>query len=172
MNRLIFILACLGITLVTQAQTKGRPQFVEIQGLVTQTADYCGGARPTEEILEELSKPKPLANHIIYVKLGWFNESAKPVYRKIRCDQNGRFRIKLRVGASYSFLDEWKGTPFVAPANSEFVTWDIACLRDRYARPDYLLKVKKKNNPLVSIQLNKPCFYKPYCGQYSGPVPP
>jgi len=172
MYRLIFILACLGVQLLTQAQTKGRPQFVEIKGLVTQTADYCGGARPNEEILAELSKPKPLANHIIYVKVGRVNESTKPVYRKIRCDENGRFKIQLRVGTTYSFLDEWKGIPFLAPANTEFVTWDIACLKERFESPEFVLKVKKKNNPLVSIQLHKPCFYKPYCGQYSGPLPP
>ncbi|QLH45182.1 MAG: hypothetical protein HWD58_05985 [Bacteroidota bacterium] len=84
------------------------------------------------------------------------------MYRKVVTDEEGRFQIKLKAGTTYCFVEDWKGEPFQAPQNTEFVSWDIACLKDRYSTPDFILAVKKSKNPVVKITYHKPCFYRPY----------
>lgn len=170
-----FAFSCLLFSLFNSgvfAQTKGRPTWVNIRGRIYQTESYCGGAKPSEEQLQILNTPRPLASKTIYIKIGRRNANGTPVYRKVVTDGEGRFQIKLKAGTTYCFVEDWKGEPFQAPQNTEFVTWDIACLKDRYSTPDFILAVKKSKNPVVKITYHKPCFYRPYCGQYSGPLPP
>jgi hypothetical protein len=39
-----------------------------VSGKVTQSSAYCGGMRPSEEMLNELTKSKPYTGKIFYVK--------------------------------------------------------------------------------------------------------
>ena len=155
-----------------QAKKKVSKRKIVIHGLVTETSSYCGGAQPSEELLEELRKPLAKANKLIYIKRGSANnENAKVMYTATT-DEDGKFAISLPVGYTYCFVEEWKSKPFTIPKNTEFVKWDVDCLKARYKEGDYVLQVKKKNNSLVKINYHTPCFYKPYCGDYSGPLPP
>lgn len=145
---------------------------VWVKGYVTTTQSYCGGAAPSSELLAELATPKPLAHKVLYVKLGAQNTSKSVVVKKIISDDSGRFAVQLRVGQTYCFVEDWKAQPFVLPQNTQTVVWDIHCLRQRYAQADYVISVKKKRNSTVAINYAIPCFYAPYCGTYTGPLPP
>jgi hypothetical protein len=164
------LLLCLA--LFSQGEMVNAQATVWAQGYVTYTQNYCGGAAPSPELIASLATPKPLVNKVLYVKLGAKNTSKSVVVKKIILDDSGRFAIKLRVGQTYCFLEEWKGKPFVAPQNTSTVIWDIQCLRQRYAQADYVLKVTQKEKILVRINFPMPCFYAPYCGAYMGPMPP
>ena len=168
----IAILLHLLCTLSAISQTKGRPTWVTVNGRIYQTESYCGGAKPSDEQLQILNTPRPLGAKTLYIKIGRRNANGTPIYRKVVTDEQGRFQVKLKAGTTYCFVEDWKGQPFQAPQNTEFVTWDLACLKDRYATPDFVLAVKKGKNHIVKITYHKPCFYRPYCGQYSGPLPP
>lgn len=166
---LLLILLC---TQSAFSAKKRAAKLVSIQGQITQTADYCGGAQPSEEMLAEMARPKPLPNKEIVIKIGPKNKVGNAVYKKIVTDQNGKFIVRLQSNMVYCFIEDWKAKPFKVPQNTEFVTWDAACLYERYLLADYVLKVQNKENALVQINFHKPCFYNPYCGTYSGPLPP
>lgn len=145
---------------------------VLIKGYISSTEDYCNGAAPSPEILDELAKEKPEAGKIIYVKIGTTNKSTNTLVKKLKTNADGRFELYLKPGISYYFVEEWKAKVFKVPQNTQEITWDIQCLRKRYACPDFVLKVKATNNPEVHINYHKPCNFKPYCGSFSGPLPP
>jgi hypothetical protein len=48
----------------------------------------------------------------------------------------------------------------------------LNCLREHYRSADLIFTVKTKGNQLIKINFHQPCFYKPYCGEYTGPLPP
>lgn len=143
-----------------------------IKGYVTSTEDYCGGARPSDEMLQDLSTPKPFANKVIYVKMGTVNKNSNKTVKKLTTDANGRFSVMLSPGNTYYFIEEWKAKVFVTPKNTRELVWDIPCLRKRYASPDFVIKLKKGANPEVQINYHQNCSHNPYCGQFSGPLPP
>jgi hypothetical protein len=165
-NKTLLIGLFLLTTVVVNAQQK-----ILVKGYITSTEDYCNGARPTDEMLQDLAQEKPLANKIIFIKTIPKNPKTKPIFKKIKTDPNGRFEVLLLNGTQYHFLEEWKAKNFIAPKNTQDVTWDIDCLRARYNTPDLVLNVDKTHNR-VFINYHKPCYFNPYCGQYSGPIAP
>jgi hypothetical protein len=66
------------------------PAF-EIKGTVYYTLSYCGGAKPTDEIIRELATPKLFVNSTFMLR----NKDSK--YR-IQTDQNGGFTASLPAG--------------------------------------------------------------------------
>lgn len=164
---LFFLLA----TFCLSAQRTSKGSLMTVKGKVTTTADYCGGAAPSEEMLDELRKPKPAVRKLIFVKYGVSNDEKTRVVKRIMTDERGEFQVQLKKGFDYQFVEEWKAMPFKVPENTEWTTWDAACLKKRYQTPDAVLR-KKQRNQLVSINYHQPCFYRPYCGTYSGPLPP
>jgi hypothetical protein len=167
MKKLFFFSFLFFFVIALKAQS-----LVLVKGYVTSTEDYCDGARPSEELLEDLAKERPLANKILYVKVGVQNKHSNRLVKKIKTNANGRFEIWLKPGLSYYFVEEWKAKAFTVPKNSKEISWDTSCLRKRYASPDYVLKPSKSNNVLVRINYHKPCYFNPYCGSFSGPLPP
>lgn len=145
--------------------------FFQIKGMVTSTADYCGGAAPSEEMLEGLRTPKPLANKVILVKYGSFNTEKSRVVKRIVTNANGEFSISLKKGYDYIFVEEWKGMPYKLPEDTEWIKWDTTCYKKWYETPDFTLR---KNKAIKGVKMNfhKSCFFNPYCGAYSGPLPP
>jgi hypothetical protein len=168
MYRFSFLFLFLSIfSLASSAQRK-----VSVKAYITATEDYCGGARPSDEMLRDMSTEKPLSDKVLYIKIGTVNKSTNKTVKKVKTDVNGRFEVMLSPGVTYYFIEEWKSKVFIAPKNTHEITWDISCLRKKYATPDFILKVKPVNNQEVHINYHQNCSYRPYCGQYSGPLPP
>lgn len=154
------------------AQQKKTANMAIVHGVITQTSDYCGGAQPTEELLDRLKTPQPAVGKTIYVVYGTGRQMKRVVYKKLVTDSLGQFSIKLKGGMTFAFVEEWKIKPIEYPKDTEYMKWDRECYRQRYMSADYTLRVKPNSNPEVKINYHQPCFYKPYCGQYSGPLPP
>ncbi|MBK7762453.1 MAG: hypothetical protein IPI46_03665 [Bacteroidetes bacterium] len=146
--------------------------YVTIKGIVTETSDYCGGAMPNEQVLEALKTPQPIAGKTIYIKIGSKNSEGKAIYKKLITDSAGCFKVRLKSGQTYCFVEEWKSKKFIIPKDTDEVKWDAECLRKRFQTADYLLTVKSSRNGMVKINFHNRCFYKPYCGEYTGPIPP
>lgn len=146
--------------------------MVTIKGHVTQTSEFCGGAMPSPEKLKVLSTPQALPQKTIYIKIGLANDPAKSVINKVTTDENGNFSVSLKSGMTYCFIEEWKSVPLNIPQNTEFMKWDHKCYTERYHKADYVLKVKTSRNAVVNINYHQPCFFKAYCGEYNGPLPP
>lgn len=156
--------------LIFAQRAKKRVQFVTVKGLVTQTSSWCGGMKPSEEVMKDKSTPKPLAGKTIYIKIGTENSEMKPVYKKVVTDENGAFSVKLKSGVTYIFLEDWKGEAFSVPKNTELVTHDADCYKKQYSRPDYSLFVKGVNKRVI-MNFHERCAHKPLCGTYHGKLP-
>jgi len=157
---------------VLMAQAKARSRNVVIYGHVTETGEYCGGAMPSEEKLEYLRTPHAMSQKTIYIKYGSVNKESVPVIKKLVTDENGNFKVTLKCGKTYMFLEDWKGEPFIEPKNTEFVTWDMSCIKKRYATADFVVRTKATRNQKVIINYFVRCQFRPYCGNYTGPLPP
>lgn len=133
----------------------------------TQTSDYCGGARPSEEMLEELQQPKPIVSDTFYIVKGKTNTFK--IFKKVVTDKNGFIRLKLPKG-TYSIYTKAQMQPFKAKQNTDIQTWDNECLRKMHKTP--LAIFNAANKKVVSFNLHQKCFYNLDCGTYSGPLPP
>lgn len=168
-SMLIFFL--LMLPLITFAKKKSSAyQWVTIQ--VTQTSSYCGGAAPSEEILQELKKPSPFPRKMIYLKLGTKNTSKLPILDSAITDELGRVKFKIKKGSNYCVLESWKAWPYKKPEPIEFIQWDYTCLQQAYEKADLLLKAGASFKNTLQLNYHKSCFYNPFCGNYSGPLPP
>jgi hypothetical protein len=97
------------------------------------TQPYCGGAKPTPEMVEESKKEKPLTNTKFYV------------YRDNKCidtiktNENGTVIVRLEAG-TYFLFETWKQfkrTPDGSPKTDFFAD----CLKKAWAQPNYKLTV-------------------------------
>ncbi len=169
----ILLLLTLALPLAAKKKKSG---MVTIEGYVTQTADYCGGAAPSPEMLNKLGTPSPLSEKELFIRQSARNKPDRsgpaPIVAKVVTDAEGKFSIRLKSNTTYCFIEGWKTKPFKVPANTQFTKWDAACLYEKYCLADYVIRVKKTGNEPVNINFHQPCFYRPYCGTYSGPLPP
>lgn len=140
----------------------------KVIGYVTETSNPCGGARPPKNAEEEMRKPKPLANKKLIVRKGNTNSEKAKIVAEITTNDEGKFELSLPSG-TYSFIDASK-TKFIIPANDKFSTYDGACLKTEFAKPDGLLTVKEGENK-IEINFHNHCFYKKPCQTYTGPMP-
>src|SRR5687768_11984069 len=95
---IILVVSCSG----RKKETSAAHSF---SGLVTQTSSYCGGARPSEEILEEYNKPKPYIGKVLHVREGKDNVSGGKVVLRIVTNDSGYFSGSLPPG-SYCIVQE------------------------------------------------------------------
>lgn len=140
----------------------------KVTGLVTETSNPCGGARPPKGMEEQMRTPKPLANKKLIVRKGNSNSQKSKIVAEITTNEEGKFELDLPAG-TYSFVEIEK-TKFILPANDKFNTYDADCLKKEFAKPDGLLTVKQSENK-IEINFHKPCFYKMPCQTYTGPMP-
>jgi hypothetical protein len=77
-----------------QTSTLNKAQWVKVY--ITSTESYCGGARPSDEILQDVQTPKPYAFKTFYIRKGAQNSKGKAI--KVVTDSAGCFSIKLKPG--------------------------------------------------------------------------
>jgi hypothetical protein len=148
-----------------------RKQKFLVTGSIRQTVSYCGGAEPTQQILDSCNTPRAVPYAKLFVKLGKTNVGRAAVIETIKADAKGNFSVRLPPG-SYCLVEEWKSKPFKLPAISANKTVDSACLRNLYNTCDYELKITKKNISHVEIIFHRTCSYNQPCISYRGPLPP
>ncbi|MEZ5046144.1 MAG: hypothetical protein R2831_04050 [Chitinophagaceae bacterium] len=168
---ILFLLFVMAIQADAKKKRKYISSYATIKATVTETRNFCGGMLPSPEILKEFSTPRPLANKTIHIKLGSVNSNELPIYKTVQSDENGHFTFSIKKGQTIMFLEDWKGYPFVAPENTETITWSISCLKNRYATPDLLYRVTYTSVQKVEINFMQPCPHQPLCGRYHGYMP-
>lgn len=163
-----------GGTTRSKAKTAG---LRTVCGKVVQTSDYCGGANPSEEILEFLRKEKPFPDKEVFVRAGNVNAINQTILQKFTTDLEGNFKISLPPG-DYCFIDEskkdtWKVPDFtkenqnLAPSQQYHLT-SAECLKQWWQTCDKTLKVEKQNLEDVVIKYHRACH--PPC-VVGGPKP-
>jgi hypothetical protein len=157
------------------AQTKQK-----VDGIYTESNSYCSGARPSQEMLNDLEKPVPLANKVLYIKSGTENNLKKKRYVKVKTDLNGTFTCSLPIGQYiiigvdkldlkyYNFLLSKYAVP-----SKNYKAVDKACLNEWLKEPLLSFEVKKNKTDTLKIHLTKPCEWNSIpCTQFTGPLPP
>jgi hypothetical protein len=141
-----------------------------VSGKVVETGDYCGGAAPTEQMLEWLRKEKLVPRKELFVRAGTANRSS-PIVLKFATDAEGNFRISLPPG-DYCIIEESKKEPPKAPKASKGA-WNGAdsqptCLQKWYGTCDKTLTVGQQDLKDVLIKFHRACH--PPCTT-GGPPP-
>ncbi len=158
----------------SKAKTAGRRT---VSGKVVQTSNYCGGANPSEEILEFLRKEKSFPNKEVFVRAGSVNAIKQTILQKFTSDAEGNFKILLPPG-DYCFIDDskkgiWKVPDFtkenqnLAPSEHYRLTSE-ECLKQWWQTCDKTLKVEKQNLKAIVIKYHRGC--NPPC-VVGGPKP-
>lgn len=137
-----------------------------ITGRIVETRQWCGGANPSDEILEMLRKEAPVANKTFYARGGSMNSAKQAVLLQFTTDTQGNFKISLPPG-DYCIVEESKkdesGMPDVSKLNEklpESQKYQLAspnCLQKWWRTCDYNLKVGKQNLKDVVIRFQRTC---------------
>jgi hypothetical protein len=128
-----FLLFCLSLSVLAFSQQKIKVQINYINS-------YCGGARPTDEIIAKYNTTNKLANFKI-----------KLVGKKIihvLTDSVGCFSCKLKLGNYFIFLTEEKN-------KSIFINYNPDC--DKMLKTSYAELHIEKNKVNYELILSFPC---------------
>jgi hypothetical protein len=182
MKKILFLLF---LPMFAQAQMSKKTLIrkYQISFSITQTMNWCGGMRPSDEMLKEFSSPKPFPNKWIYVKK---NTKGKlqidlPIIDSFESNENGEINCSFPEG-NYQIVESWNKDSAVYLATLERYkiatefndTIDKACFDKVFNEPYYLfqvsksLKIKRKH----VLNFHKTCNYSgSKCVRYKGPYP-
>jgi len=146
-------LVCLWV--LATKNSSAQTQIVEMR--LTYKEPYCGGARPTPEILEELAKPRPYAGKtLIFV-------NQKNKVDSVKTDNEGTFSYQVKPG-KYRVYEAWRFYR-KTPDGTNHSNYDKECLKKEWSKALYEIVVDGKNikkTELCSISVqcpwNQPCM--------------
>ena len=153
-------------------KTFAQKNTYQVQLHLTQTSDYCGGAKPPEEILQQLNTPKPFPNKQVVIKEGFKNKNGEligKITKVATSDSLGNIVVALRKGRTYFIID---GDKKIMPVNTAQSHYDSLCWKKHSNTPDYVLSLKSKPITVKAINFKKYCPWKMPCVNYTGPLPP
>ena len=183
---LLFLASCGGSSKVASDQSIENENSLayDVEIRTTQTSKYCGGSRPSEEMMNELNRPKPIGNVTIYLREGKVNDIAKPIVYTLKSDENGLIRAKVKSG-TYSLVfdhkkdqstyDNWLEA--YGEETEKYTAIDIDCFNGFFSQPDQIIKVEKSETDSLANQFSvntiKRCeITRVPCASYNGPVRP
>jgi hypothetical protein len=152
---------------------------LEVVFQLNYTESYCGGARPTEEMLAEMSQPKPMVGERLYLRKGSANNVDEPVVASEITDHSGKAIFHVKPGqycvvrafkSDNTQSEKWKRE--LLKGNELYAPLDMECLKKWLATPELVIEVSE-NGPLkFELLINKPCKWNSIpCAQYIGPLP-
>lgn len=146
----------------------------------SQTESYCGGARPSEEMLQDFSTPKPAAGKSFYIKKGKRNDVENTEFVFVgKSNEVGLAEFNLAAGDYCLVFEEKKDRSYAdqcitsySEPTSNYSAMDVACLNDWLSQPDFVIEVKDSAVFCV-VTSHKVCFWQAIpCVEYRGPLPP
>lgn len=189
MKRLSVVLILLfSFSLIFYSQTDGRKSkkksrsnACKITGRVTYTKSHCGGVRLTEEQMNEMRTPRPLAGKKLYIKKGNTNtfDNTK-IVAEVTADEKGEFTLELPPG-EYLIVDEKKkDTAYYNQILKEYSkptdmysAADSVCMKTWYQTPELIFTVKKGQKIKPEVNFPNRCSWNTIpCAHYKGPLPP
>lgn len=108
-------------------------QKVKIQFEFKYKQPYCGGAKPTAEIIAETQKERPLDNQKFYV---YQNNKCIDT---IRTNDSGAVVLKYLPGTYYLF-EAWKHFK-KTPDGSPLADFNKACMAKEWLKPNYKIMI-------------------------------
>mgnify|MGYP000191606605 CR=1 FL=1 len=180
-----FMGACSSTKNVTGATSlskkNGTESTVLVQGQVTESRIWCGGARPPEDLVKELATPVSIPNYDLYIREGKVNDINAPILHHVKTDDKGKFSIELSPG-TYTVVDINKKDVEVYQEmkknygleTNDFGALDLKCYDNFLKRPDFLVKVSPKQGSTMNVNHNyvRQCEWSRIpCVEFKGPLP-
>ncbi len=139
----LLILPLLSCSQKVSSSEKNANHQVSVAGTLYFTENYCGGARPTPEMLAKHSTPKVLPNTTL--KLSLVGDSSSRHYNLIS-DKEGKFSIKLSPGTYTIYMtDKYE--------KKLLVEYDPACKKWAELSIGQLV-VKEESNQNANMELH------------------
>ena len=108
---------------------------------VLQNQKYCGGIKPSKEILEQYSRPIPFTNKkFVLVSANGHTVAATT-------NANGYLKIKLKPG-SYKGYEAWRFYK-KTPDGTDAKNFDAECLKQAWTKVDLSIDCQKKTQAVV-----------------------
>ena len=181
---LLFFIVSLNIHAQTKASRKNKAASVsvpdqkikfKISGTVNVTTPYCGGAAPSEEIMENSRKPQPYNAKVFYVRKGNINSMKAEIILSFTTNTKGEFVIELPEG-TYSIIQKEQTVAFKMKdyKMDKFHIAEESCLKEWWGKPYHVLDIKDKNIEGLIFTFHRQCFVTSDipCIRYIGPMPP
>ena len=177
MRVFVIPILCLALLSFSLRDTKTKAKTVPVSGTVTQTRDYCGGARPPDEILTQLGTPTPVSGKKIYIKAGEVNTFESKVILVLTTDEKGNFKAKLKPG-KYLVVDSLKKDltfynmllKTYKTQTESYEPIDPVCLKEWFMKPAGTFEVTGKEAKNISVNFHITCRDVP-CAGFRGPYP-
>jgi len=144
-----------------------------ITGVVLQTFNYCGGAKPTQEILDNLKKPQVYPEKTFFVRAGSKNDLDQKIVLKFTSAIDGTFSFNLKPGTYSVILEEQLSAINIDDYKTKNQAVDEKCFQEWWGKPYYILEVTDKNITDLKFTFDHKCFLKTDvpCITYTGPKP-
>lgn len=168
----LFSIACHSSKTVIKTSQKVEKYF-RISGKVEQRSNYCGGARPTAEILARFAIPKPFPAKTFYIKEGNSNTLKAKLITSFTTKEDGSFSFQLPKGI-YSIIVAEQLHPISAKdLENKNQKVDEQCLQKWWKTPYSIIEVKDLNNSPLYFLFEHQCRIKQDipCITYIGPLP-
>jgi hypothetical protein len=174
----LIFLSALFLNVASFAQKTGslaKKQYT-VAGIITQTRAYCGGARPSEEMMKAYNTPKAWIGKKLYIRSGAENSTKRKVLHEITADSTGHFSVKLPPGI-YCIIEKEQlkklNTEAFRKKKSEYLKLDEDCLKQWWGKCYTSFEVKDADKTDLIINFHIPCFTQGVpCMRYTGPLPP
>ncbi len=152
---------------------------IEVRFHLTETEAYCGGAKPPQELLDELNTPKAMANTSIFLRNDTVNNIEDSIDYTFTSNQEGWINAKLPAGQySVVFADKKDRKTYedmleqYKTSTRLYKAIDTDCLQSYFRQPEKVIHVTEKGENKYEIKNRKHCKRSVPCATYIGPVPP
>lgn len=116
-------------------------QKMAVTGQINFKQSYCGGARPSAEILAQATKSKPYADKMVMIV------SQKGKVDSVKTDANGTFKTTLKAG-TYRVFEAWR---YYKKATGGMLVgdFDAECLKKEWKKEIKEIIVTKKETKVL-----------------------
>lgn len=146
-----------------------------LSGVVTSTRSYCGGAAPSEAMLQKFRMPIPVSGMKFHLRKGNTNDLSAKIIGTCTTDAEGKFSIQLPDGEYCLINDERVRMPDEKQltANTS-LHYGEECQAEWILQCDASFVISGKDLTLDTLRYHERCFvsYLSPCIRYTGPMPP
>lgn len=159
--------------------SEGEEAKYEVRLHLTSTKAYCGGAKPPQELLDELNTPKPMDSTPVFLRKGTTNNIEQPIDYAMTSNEDGWAKAQLPAGQfSVVFADKKDQQTYDSLFNKYksssrmYKAIDTTCLQSYFRKPEKVIVVEKKGANTFEVKDRIHCSRSVPCATYTGPVPP
>jgi hypothetical protein len=134
--------------------------------IITKTTPYCGGANPSEEILEEAQQKKIPYGEKFYIIKGSCNVAGRKIVDSLMMDASGKGFSMLKPGC-YSIINDFGHNKIDVDTS----LYDMDCLEKLWKTPLFKFEVIKGKSESFSFNIDEPCPYNKPCLKVILPYP-